>query len=57
MKKIVIEINGVRHVLVEDNVRWFDCHQCSLAEYCRIRELLLCNVFSNSYHHFEIRKD
>lgn len=56
MVKIVIEINGVRHALVPDDIIWFDCDQCSLSDLCRKHELLLCNVFEKSYCHFEIRK-
>ena len=57
MNRVVIEINGVRHTLVKDKKRWFDCDQCSLAEKCRQTEVLLCNLFNDGYYHFEIQKD
>lgn len=56
MVKIVIEINSVRHALVEDKVRWFDCDLCSLSEMCRQKEVLLCNMFNRPNHHFEIQR-
>ncbi len=57
MDKFVIEINGVRHTLVKNKRRWFDCDLCSLADLCRKKEVLLCNIADSSDNHFEIRKD
>lgn len=56
MKKVVIEINGVRHALVPDEPIWFDCDKCSLSDLCRTKNVLLCNCFKNSRNHFEIEK-
>lgn len=56
MNKVIIEINGVRHVLVPDEPIWFDCDQCSLSDLCRKRALCMCNVFDDSDGHFEIQR-
>lgn len=56
MAKVVIEINGVRHALVPDGDAWYDCGQCSLVDLCRTKNVLLCNCFDISYHHFEIQR-
>ena len=56
MVKVVIEINGVRHGLVPDPTLWFDCGQCSLADLCRTKNVLLCNYFERSNHHFEVQR-
>ena len=56
MVKIVIEINGVRHGLVPDPTLWFDCGQCSLADLCRTKNVLLCNYFERTNHHFEVQR-
>ena len=54
MDKVVIEINGVRHALVPDDQIWFECGNCSLVDLCRIKKVLICNMFDGAYHHFEV---
>lgn len=54
MDKIVIERNGVRYQLVEDDpIRGF-CEKCSLKDICYAQHLDLCAVLGNRYCHFEI---
>lgn len=54
MDKIVIERNGVRHQLVEDEPQQFWCEDCSLNDICYITGINLCDVFGQSFCHFEI---
>lgn len=54
MDKIVFEINGVRHQLVEDKNQGILCEDCSLYDICLIKQLNLCVVLGHSYYHFEI---
>lgn len=54
MDKIVIERNGVRHQLVEDEPQQIWCEDCSLNDICYIKGINLCAVFGQSFCHFEI---
>ena len=54
MDKIVIERNGVRHQLVEDQPLGVFCEGCSLNDICYIKGINLCAVFGQSFCHFEI---
>lgn len=54
MDKIVIERNGVRHQLVEDQPQSAFCENCSLNDICYIKGINLCAVFGQSFCHFEI---
>lgn len=54
MEKIVIERNGVRHQLVEDEPQQIWCEDCSLNDICYIKGVNLCAVFGQSFCHFEI---
>lgn len=54
MEKIVIERNGVRHQLVEDEPQQIWCEDCSLKDICYIKGINLCAVFGQSFCHFEI---
>lgn len=50
----MIEINGVRHQLVEDDpIRGF-CENCSLYDICLMKEINLCAILGNCDCHFEI---
>ena len=56
--EVVIEINGVRHKLVEDNETSCGCEDCSLGKKCFF-DKHLCDMFSKEYEsdsHFEIEK-
>ena len=54
MDKIVIERNGVRHQLVEDEPQQIWCEDCSLNNICYIKGIYLCAVLGNIDCHFEI---
>lgn len=54
MDKIVIERNGVRHQLLEDNGEFVCCETCSLNDICWEGDICLCNVFRYDHCHFEI---
>lgn len=56
MKKIIIEINGVKHQLKADTSNNVYCDTCSLNSIYKIHEnICLCNLFSHDTH-FEIIK-
>lgn len=50
----MIEINGVRHQLVKDQSLGVICEDCSLNDICDIEGVSLCDVFDQSFCHFEI---
>ena len=54
MDNVVIEINGVRHRLLDDDV--VGCQVCSLDEQCQDAEWRFCFPFlkENEYGHFEV---
>lgn len=54
MDKIVIERNGVRHQLVEDEPLIVYCEYCSLNDICGTKGVSLCAILGDSYRHFEI---
>lgn len=54
MDKIVIEINGVRHQLVEDKPLGVLCEGCSLNYLCYRQQVDICADLENSDCHFEI---
>lgn len=59
---VVIEIDGVRHTLVDDTERGSMCSICSLESICpkvngeHIAERALCIIFEDFDYHFEIEK-
>lgn len=56
MKKVVIEIDGVRHKLVSDKTVGDVCSQCSLAKLCNHLTIMLCETLKKDTH-FEIEKE
>ena len=53
----VIEIDGVRHLLVDDKLPTFNCSDCSLNKECKILESIgICEALSDKRVHFEIEK-
>lgn len=54
MDNIVIEINGVRHRLVESKGQCFKCDICSLYNICEQSCIRLCTRFRDVICHFEI---
>lgn len=54
MNKIVIEINGVRHQLVEDKPLGILCEGCSMINLCYRQQVDICAALENSDCHFEI---
>lgn len=56
MDNVVIEINGVRHRLLDDGVVLRGCPVCSLDEQCQDAEWRFCFPFlrKDKYGHFEI---
>ena len=57
MDRIVIERNGVRHLLTNDGGRAYECSQCSLNDICRDRLVSLCMVFVSEFSHFEVETE
>lgn len=58
MDYIVVEINGVRHKLVPDDISKDACAACSLNSICSSEDSM-CSAFVGLYHdsihsHFEI---
>lgn len=54
---IVLEIDGVRHVLKPDD-RCCICFHCSLLNFCMARSKFVCSMFANSDNfHFELEKN
>lgn len=54
--KIVLEIDGVRHVLTKDDKTNF-CSCCSLKEFCDVNRGVLCVALDdNNLYHFELEK-
>lgn len=51
MKKIVVEIDGVRHRLVKD--RGIECNQCSLYAVCKEPICIPFKKSDKSFCHFE----
>ena len=58
MPNVVIEIDDVRHYLVDDTHSHTDCpNECSLFEYCnQMSSDTLCDIFSDKLSHFETDK-
>lgn len=53
-ENIVLEIDGVRHVLKPDD-RCCICPHCSLLKFCMARSKFVCSMFANSgKFHFEL---
>lgn len=57
MDKIVIEINGVRHQLVEDKPLGVLCEGCSLNYLCYRQQVDICADLENRDCHFEIEPE
>ena len=55
MKRIVIEIDGQRHQLVEDkkNADYCAKDKCSLFSFCQRAPVTTCTAFETSGFHFE----
>ena len=57
MKKIIVEIDGVRHKLVKDNLEDTPddgiCKDCSLYSVCRSPVDSICWSMQKEYCHFE----
>lgn len=51
MKKIIVEIDGVRHRLVKD--RGIECNQCSLYAVCKEPICIPFKKSDKSFCHFE----
>lgn len=50
MARVVVEIDGERHILVKDK-KGFDCEKdCSLRDYCLMWKDTICNAFEKGYH-------
>ena len=52
MARVVVEINGERHVLVKDRTFEMECSTCSLRDKCNRLEAI-CSIFKEhggSYH-------
>lgn len=49
MTKVIVEIDGERHRLVEDD-NDIDCVNCSLRTFCLEGEDVICNSFGEGYH-------
>lgn len=52
MARVVIEINGERHILKKDRAFGIECAECSLQEVCNRLEAI-CSIFKEhggSYH-------
>lgn len=52
MDYIVVEINGVRHKLVKDDVMYNACSECTLRSMCGGDDI--CTSLGNIDGHFEI---
>ena len=50
MARVVVEIDGERHILVKDK-KSIDCDKdCSLRDYCLMWKDTICNAFGEGYH-------
>lgn len=57
MTKIVLEIDGVRHVLKPDD-RYCICPHCSLLKFCMVRSKFACFMFADGGKcHFELENN
>jgi hypothetical protein len=52
MDYIVVEINGVRHELVKDDIMHNACAKCTLRSVCGENDI--CTALGNIHGHFEI---
>lgn len=55
MKKIIIDIEGVRHKLVQDakNADYCSKDKCSMFGFCQRAPVTTCTAFATSGYHFE----
>lgn len=50
MARVVVEIDGERHILTKDKDD-IDCDKdCSLREHCLMWKDIICNAFGEGYH-------
>jgi hypothetical protein len=52
MDYIIVEINGVRHKLVKDDVMYNACSKCTLCFMCGGNDI--CSSLGKKHCHFEI---
>ena len=59
MKRIVIEIDGVRHQLVPDQKNVDHCMKgrCSMYAFCQRAPVTTCTAFATSGYHFSLLAD
>lgn len=54
MDYIIVEINGVRHKLVKDDVMYNACSKCTLHRMCGNSDSDICSSLGKKDCHFEI---